>query len=177
MQKLALTVGGTGKLASIICEVGVSVPSGDPSTHKAQDIKTFQGVWDTGATGSVITRKVADALQLKPTGQTEVHTANGACVKNTYLINIFLPSSVVIPNVRATEGELSGIDMLIGMDVITIGDFSITNYQGKTTMSFRIPSCEEVDYVPQANEDNEREIIAGMNRHDRRAYEANKRKG
>ncbi len=164
-------------MASINCKVGISIPfMGDPSTQRGLVMKQFNGVWDTGATNSVITKEVAEVLQLKPTGQTEIHTANGACIKNTYLVNIFLPSNVVLPHVRVTEGELGGIQMLIGMDVITIGDFSITNFEDKTTMSFRLPSCGEVDFVPEADEKNEKDLLIGMNRHQKRAYETQKRK-
>lgn len=35
------------------------------------------------------------------------------------------------------------------MDIITYGDFSITNYNGRTTFSFRIPSVNEVDFVSE----------------------------
>mgnify|MGYP003298516742 CR=1 FL=1 len=41
-------------------------------------------------------------------------------------------------------------DVLIGMDVIRYGDFTISNYNGKTKMSFRIPSIQETDYVEEA---------------------------
>lgn len=37
--------------------------------------------------------------------------------------------------------------MLIGMDIITTGDFSITNYNEHTTMSFRTPSIQTIDFV------------------------------
>ena len=51
-----------------------------------------------------------------------------------------------------TTGKLNGIDFLIGMDIITLGDFSVTNLNGKTTFSFRYPSCETINYVKQAKE-------------------------
>jgi uncharacterized protein YecA (UPF0149 family) len=38
------------------------------------------------------------------------------------------------------------------MDVITRGDFTISNYQGKTVMTFRIPSIEKIDYVQQKSD-------------------------
>jgi hypothetical protein len=37
------------------------------------------------------------------------------------------------------------------MDVITAGDFSITNHGGRTVFSFRVPSMSVVDYVAQHN--------------------------
>lgn len=44
---------------------------------------------------------------------------------------------------------VEGSDLLIGMDVIILGDFSISNYNNKTTFSFRIPSIQETYYVRQ----------------------------
>ncbi len=39
-----------------------------------------------------------------------------------------------------------GIDVLIGMDIISNGDFAVSNYDGKTYFSFRLPSQEHVEY-------------------------------
>lgn len=52
-----------------------------------------------------------------------------------------------VSGVRVTAGPLETEDLLIGMDVITIGDFSITNLNARTVFSFRFPSSHEVDYV------------------------------
>lgn len=35
--------------------------------------------------------------------------------------------------------NLSNYDMLIGMDIISLGDFAIHNYGGKTVMTFTYP--------------------------------------
>ena len=54
--------------------------------------------------------------------------------------------------------EITGVDsfssdsqegMLIGMDVIQQGDFSISNFQGKTVMTFRRPSQKKIDYCEE----------------------------
>ena len=63
-----------------------------------------------------------------------------------------LPNNVGIAYVEVTEGDLMGEDVLIGMDIITRGDFAITNVGGKTTFSFRIPSVETIDYCKQGNQ-------------------------
>lgn len=126
-------------------------------------------VWDTGATGTVITKNVADALGLKPIGVTEVNHAAGSSMMNEYLINVSLPNGVIFQGVRVTEGVLAGIDVLIGMDIIASGDFAVThcNEEGGTTMSFCVPSSEEIDFVPRAQED----IVAKTgNRAARRAF-------
>ena len=36
------------------------------------------------------------------------------------------------------------------MDVISTGDFAVTNKDGKTNLSFRVPSVEYIDFVKQA---------------------------
>ncbi len=53
-----------------------------------------------------------------------------------------------IENVMIASGKLGqGMDILIGMDIITLGDFAITNYNNKTVFSFRFPSSEVIDFV------------------------------
>ena len=72
---------------------------------------------------------------------------------DTYSVNIFLPNFVAIPAVRVSLGTIGGsdIDVLLGMDIITIGDFAITNQEKKTTFSFRFPSLEKIDFVAKIN--------------------------
>lgn len=55
-----------------------------------------------------------------------------------------LPNKVGFANIRVTCETLG-----LGMDVITQGDFSITNKDNKTMFSFRYPSILHVDYVKQ----------------------------
>lgn len=146
------------------------------------DIKQYTAIWDTGATNSVITQKVVDDLQLKPTGITEMHHAGGTSMSNVYLVNIILPDNVMVPNIRVTLAELTDINtpedqqshVLIGMDIITAGDFAVTNNDKKTTLSFKIPSSREIDFVPEAKEHN---VMQTGNRQQRRAFASNKKKG
>lgn len=115
--------------------------------------KIVKAIWDTGATGSAITKIVVKNLGLIPTGVAQVNTANGVATQNTYTIDIQLPNKVIIQGIIATEVDAlsGGCDALIGMDVISIGDFSITNHKGVTCMSFRVPSGHEIDYVKNLN--------------------------
>lgn len=110
----------------------------------------FMGLWDTGATGSMITSRVASALGLTPTGICQTYHAQGASYVNTYFVNIILLNGIQVYNLKVSEGNLpDGIDMLIGMDIISLGDFSITHKNGGTTFSFQIPSTHEYDFVKQ----------------------------
>ena len=119
----------------------------------------YLAIWDTGATSTVITSKVVTELGLKPSGKVTVVGVGPAGSSqehdsNTYLINVFLPNNVVLTGVRASENAVAGCDVLIGMDVITTGDLAITNHNGKTTFSFRVPSCEEIDFVAEIQAHN-----------------------
>lgn len=108
----------------------------------------IDAIWDTGAIGTAITTKVVERLGLMPTGIATVATANGMALQNTHTVDIGLPNGVIIKGIVATQvDDLLGADALIGMDIITLGDFSITNFKGNTCMSFRMPSLHELDYT------------------------------
>jgi predicted aspartyl protease len=115
------------------------------------EVSQFVGLWDTGASGTVISKAVVDKLNLQPIGKSKVFHANGESIVNVYAINLFLPNQVAFQFVKVTEGVLNGFDLLIGMDIITTGDFSISNVGGNTTFSFRVPSVKEIDFVKEAN--------------------------
>ncbi|MHC1725447.1 MAG: SEC-C metal-binding domain-containing protein [Syntrophobacteraceae bacterium] len=109
-------------------------------------------LWDTGATKSVITSATVASMNLVPIGTTIVTHAGGSDQANTYLLNFCLPSNVGITGVIASECKNIAGDFgaIIGMDIITKGDFSITNVGGLTCMTFRVPSISTIDYVAEA---------------------------
>lgn len=118
---------------------------------------------------------------------TQVNASGLSSTRPTYIIDLGLPNGVVIQglNVTDTTQLTGGIDALIGMDVIGMGDFSITNYQGKTCMSFRLPSLHEIDYVENLNlliRTPKKDIISKINaasksKDKRKQDKANRKKG
>lgn len=117
--------------------------------------KMWSAIWDTGASKSCITESIVKDLSLIPVGKTSISTANGAVTVDTYFVNIGLPNGVMVPDVLVSCADLGKeIDVLIGMDIITMGDFSITNISGRTTFTFRIPSVKEVDFVDEYNRES-----------------------
>ena len=142
-----------GLLRVIQTVVGIFPVSPDPVEQK--DITTLQAIWDTGATNTSVSNKVAADLKLPIVSYTQVSTAAGVVDDApVYLINVLLPNNVIVQNVQATGSALNGCDMLIGMDIITLGDFAITNRDGKTVCSFRLPSHTEIDFIAEANRYN-----------------------
>ena len=112
------------------------------------------GIWDTGATGSMITKEIIDHIGLQPIDRIKVNTANGVRESNVYLVNILLPSNVGFKTLRVTEGDISGADVLIGMDIICLGDFTITHDEvGELVMSYRTPPVIDrtIDFVKEIN--------------------------
>ncbi len=133
-------------------------------------LKKYTAIWDTGATGSVITKKVIKDLNLKPTGLVEVNHAQGKTTTNTYLVNIALPLRVIVGPMKVIEGVLpDDTEILIGMDIISGCDFAVTHGKGFTKMSFKIPSTEDIDFVHIADRENIKR--SGGNRAQRRALE------
>ena len=107
----------------------------------------YNAIWDTGATRTSISQKVVDELGLETVGFGTNYTAGGPVTATMHKINIMLPMGVGISSLLVSCSDLDGPDVLIGMDVITKGDFAVTNVNGKTTFSFRIPSLETIDYM------------------------------
>lgn len=114
----------------------------------------FAALWDTGATGSVISQNVVAQCGLKPTGMITTHGVHGPQDVETFLVNFYLPNTVAIPNVRVSMGKIHGGEILIGMDIIGLGSFAVSNFHGKTTFTFRMPSDREIDFVGADNYKN-----------------------
>ena len=108
-----------------------------------------RALWDTGATNSSITARAAKALNLQIVDYAKVHHAKGVSDTPCYYVSIFLPSHVAIPLLKVTECDSAegSFDLLIGMDIISLGDFAITQMEDKTTFSFRVPTLETIDFV------------------------------
>lgn len=134
----------------------------DPATGAPEPVKRqYVAIWDTGATNTVITRRVAQDLNLQPSGRVTVQAVGAGdqvheYETDTYLLNIYLPNNVVIFGIRVSEGTIGEADVLLGMDIITHGDFAITNYNGQTWWTFRVPSNEPIDFVEEIQEHKKR---------------------
>ena len=117
----------------------------------------WKAVWDTGATKTCISQNVVDQLNLVPIGKTKTSTAGGIIECNTYCVDIILPNKVAANKIVVYGVKLTDCDLLIGMDIISYGDFTISNYNGKTIFSFRTPSIVRTDYVEEYNENKSKE--------------------
>lgn len=61
----------------------------------------------------------------------------GTLATTVHLINIALPNRLMFPMWRVAKvASHGGIDVLVGMDILGIGDFAVTHHNGNTTFSF-----------------------------------------
>ncbi len=113
----------------------------------SENAKEYNAIWDTGATNTVVTRKIVKDCGLKQVGVITMNTTNGNRLSKQYLISLFLPNSVAVySTLLVCEANVAGANVLIGMDVISQGDFALGSPNGKTIFSFRIPSQQATDF-------------------------------
>lgn len=141
---------GLARVIETPCQVCAAYdPATTPQDQQAKFTHQFKAIWDTGASATVITNEVVKACGLVPTGMKQVHHAGGVSSQETYLVNVRLPNGVGFSMAEVTKAPLTGTHVLIGMDIISLGDFTITNKDGQTIFTFRIPSTARTDYVKE----------------------------
>lgn len=154
IEPTALTIRIPQSGREFSCEVAVCEAFDPDSGGVHPPWSSYTGIWDTGASGSVITRRVIENLGLQSVDRAPVSTAAGVRESDVYLVNIALPSQVGFKGLRVTEGDILGVDVLIGMDIICLGDFAITHEsEGDLVMSYRTPPDwgRVTDFVKQIN--------------------------
>lgn len=150
IEARAFNVAYNGLSTVLVSDVSISPAFQGQAPPAGLLVKPYKAIWDTGATNSVVTQALVNDCGLQPIGVTTVKTAAGERLADTYLVALWLPNRICIPSLRVTEGIIGGgMDALIGMDIICRGDFAVTNKDGKTNFTFRIPSLEYIDFVKQ----------------------------
>ncbi len=125
----AFTLTFNGIAPQLITPINISTAF-DPSKPPPVPPQLFDGnaLWDTGASQCVISQKFVSSLGLTPIGSGLVRHAGGSSSCNRYLLNFYLPNRVAFPGVMVSECDIAdNFDIIIGMDIITSGDFSLTN--------------------------------------------------
>lgn len=138
----------TGIATQLITACAVSA-SWDPLKEKPQPVAVrYQCLWDTGATISAITERVVTDLGLPTEALMPIQHAGGVSAEiPQHYVNLQLPNNVMLIGRAVAQLPLTGFDVIVGMDIISLGDFAVTNLYGKTTFTFRMPSVEEFDFV------------------------------
>lgn len=115
---------------------GIDIEKMSQNTNRYYSDNTL---WDTGAQVTVISQKVVEQLGLRPYSKGILVGIGGDNESKTYLIHVLLPNGFLACDVEAYSGDIDD-DILIGMDVISLTDFIITNVGAKTTFTLKAPS-------------------------------------
>lgn len=113
--------------------------------------RQMKALWDTGACCTCIATSVAREMGLIKVNEKQLIGAdNKPFMAEVFCVKLKM-GHFEIGNLEVCGIPMEGKaeNMIIGMDVITKGDLSITNYQGKTVLTFREPSLEKIDYVEE----------------------------
>ena len=144
----AFSVSYNGLVDAVTCTVAIAQT--EPCEDSAGAYLRCNAMWDTGALYSVISRRVVEKLSLAPIDRGLAYTVQGSYEASIYLLDLMLPNRMLVKALRVSEGDFDDCDVLIGMDVIRLGDFSVTNLRN-TVFSFRIPS---EGTAPMSNENS-----------------------
>ena len=150
-QFAAATIQFPGKVSVLEWVVGVGEARSLQADDPTPQVPRFRAIWDTGATHTAISSKVISDLHLPNIlPPVKVSTANGIRDADVYLVNLYL-DNVRVTGLRVTDTAPPDTDVLIGMDVVGLGDLAITHSGGRTCVSFRTPPGKKIDYVAQFN--------------------------
>jgi predicted aspartyl protease len=129
MKYNALTIASPGISKSILMPVVVRQAKALCRRFDLQsDFVDVYALLDTGASDTCISKSLAAKLGLKAIGRSVMNTAGGLHEVNQYWIDLSMRNNVSFVNIHAAEFTGNKrFDILIGMDIITLGDLAITN--------------------------------------------------
>ena len=122
------------------------------SLDQTRRVKALRAMWDTGSrsatkgdaclskNATIFSTKLVSELRPEHFGQGGMTGIGGQSEGDTYLIHISLPTGDVITYQEVYEANLGDYDAIIGMDIITRGDFHLDSSKGETLFSFQLPN-------------------------------------
>ena len=104
---------------------------------------------------SVISTEVVQEMDLIPVDAVKVRSLTGERESPVYLVNVTLHGASGLPDikiegVRVAAGDLEVASVLIGMDIIGLGDFAISHENDEVLMSYRYPPLRTIDFARDA---------------------------
>ncbi len=107
------------------------------------------GLLDTGATNSVISDRIAEDMWFVPIGKIPTITPHGPKECYQYIAYFDLPDDYRTKLLKVTSWPLDKqwFDVLIGMDVLSEWDFTMSVKDGNTVISFITPNQEPINLV------------------------------
>lgn len=114
--------------------------------HYKEKCCEVDAFWDTGASISHISKRLADLLELVPCGEVTIHGHRTSEKANKYITTLVLPTGGYVHDVPLVYGvyENYGFDIIIGMDIIKTGVFHIDYTGDRPVFTFKHPSEEDI---------------------------------
>ena len=102
-------------------------------------------LWDTGSTESLISEKIVKMIEPILNNKSKYVTRDVVIECETYAVSLSLSDEITFRDVLMKKADLSdkNVDIIIGMDIISRGDFEIRNYNNLVEFAFRIPPRNE----------------------------------
>jgi len=118
----------------------------------------IEALWDTGAVLTFIKPALWDRLKLRPLelSRTRFAGVGGPVEAEVSFVNLFLTPELMIECCPVYAADFPGDeDLLIGMNIIGMGDFAVCNAEGKTSFSFVMPPFpDRVNFAEKAEAAN-----------------------
>lgn len=139
-----------------VSDIYVSKPIGAGVLLLPDSAIKCRGKWDTGCNMTCITEDLATQLNLPRCRPMEIKTPHGTTsYTTTVVVALKLPNGQIRQSVEVCVAKMVDADMLIGMDLITQGDFALSrNQYGEVIMSICMPPLMSIDLKPIADEVN-----------------------
>lgn len=108
-----------GIVDGVVTDCYVYAPTDFWRGERVKRVKTTRSLWDTGASNTLISKRIVEALKLVSIGKSHISGYNeGVDIMNAYLVHIGLPTGDIITEVIVSEFDTNEYDLVIGMDVI-----------------------------------------------------------
>jgi hypothetical protein len=143
MDMLALTMRWDRRMSRVITPVMVQQAESF-CVQRSYPVKRpveLCALWDTGSERTCISAKMVQALGLKPTADfLTVSSVHGSESAKMYMLDVVLPDKIRVANVLAPAIDIKNdFDLIIGMNIISMGLFVLANENGNTALYFKLP--------------------------------------
>lgn len=123
----------------IISPCCVDVKNYKRGSNNITEFKCDTAMWDTGSSVTLISERIAAELGLVHTGTTIVSGFDGRTSRaNTYRIDLRFTDDISINFIEAVSTPSPFFDLLIGMDVISQGNFHVDSIAKQPQLSFEV---------------------------------------
>lgn len=105
---------------------------------KKPSVMIDKAIWDTGAVMSCISEEIVRRENMQPVDNGVLVTLTGQKDIMYYYLDIRLSEKIILHNVKVAGISMADRDsaFVVGMDIISRGNFSVKNIKGKTEICF-----------------------------------------